>query len=203
MTGVIDLNHLERGLAYEEFKAIVSRQIEEGEKLPEEECDPYHNYMKLNMARMMRLDRDIRLIDDFRTIQARIKKPIVWVLLVEAWCGDVAQNLPVFARIVREVPDISLTLLLRDQNLDVMDHYLTSGGRAIPKLICLQKADFKELGTWGPRPREAQQIMTAYKANPQGAKEEVIKTIQLWYVKDRGVSLQKELLELLSLWGVV
>ena len=180
---------------------MAAQQIEAGEDVPQEECDPYLDYIKLNMARMKRLDRDIRLIEGFKTLQARIKIPITWIVLAEAWCGDVAQNLPVFARIAGEVTDIELKLLLRDQNLDVMDHYLTNGGRAIPKLICLHSADLKELGTWGPRPQEAQQIMKEYKANPIGPKDEMIKKIQLWYLKDKGVSLQNELLNLLSLCG--
>lgn len=203
MTRIITAQHLERGMAYEDFLADVSRQIEEGRDLPPEECDPYLDYMKLNRARMKRLYRDVQLIDGFKALQRSLQLPLTWVVLVEAWCGDVAQNLPIFAKIAHNVPEIHLVLLRRDKNLDVMDRYLTNGGRAIPKLICLQSKDLKELGTWGPRPQEAQQIMEDYKTHPVGPKDDVIKRIQLWYVKDRGMTLQRELLALLSHWGVV
>ena len=60
-----------------------------------------------------------------------------------------------------------------------MDHYLTNGGRSIPKLVVLRAADLTELTTWGPRPAEAQELLYAYKAmDPKPPYEEFNKQLQ-------------------------
>ena len=44
----------------------------------------------------------------------------------------VAQNLPVVAKLAEHNPNIDLRIILRDENLDLMDEHLTDGGRSIP-----------------------------------------------------------------------
>ena len=64
---------------------------------------------------------------------------LTWLVLTESWCGDAAQNLPIMARIVEANPNISLKIVLRDENTSLMNQYLTKGGKSIPKLICIDK----------------------------------------------------------------
>ena len=58
--------------------------------------------------------------------------------------------------------NINLQLVLRDENLELMDLFLTNGGRSIPKLIALDK-DLNILFTWGPRPQTATNMVLDYK----------------------------------------
>lgn len=44
-------------------------------------------------------------------------------MLTEGWCGDAAQNLPVINKIAEENPNINLKLVLRDENLELMDEF--------------------------------------------------------------------------------
>ncbi|MEL7362077.1 MAG: thioredoxin family protein, partial [Bacteroidota bacterium] len=53
---------------------------------------------------------------------------------------------------------LSLHVLLRDENVDLIERYHTNGSHSIPKLIAFD-ADGAELFTWGPRPAEAQAQM--------------------------------------------
>ena len=64
-----------------------------------------------------------------------VKENWIWLILTEAWCGDAAQNIPTIEKIARENDRIKTLYLLRDENLELMDKYLTGGARAIPKLI--------------------------------------------------------------------
>jgi len=40
--------------------------------------------------------------------------------------------------------------------------------------------------------------MLTHKANPTEPKEEVIKKIQLWYAKDKGKTIQEEIIKLIK-----
>src|SRR5438045_3571769 len=56
--------------------------------------------------------------------------------IAEAWCGDVYRELPTMARIA-EASGMTLRVFLRDQNPDIMDEFLSNGGksRAIPVFV--------------------------------------------------------------------
>ena len=67
------------------------------------------------------------------------------------------------------------------------------------KLICLDQ-NLKELGTWGPRPKFLQDWMYENKANPKMEMSELKEQFQIWYTKDKGQTLQKEMILLLKSW---
>ena len=66
---------------------------------------------------------------------ARIDHPQLWMVLTEPWCGDSAQCLPCLDILAEIHAYITMRFLLRDDNLDIMDHYLTDGKRSIPLLV--------------------------------------------------------------------
>lgn len=115
-------------------------------------------------------------------------------MLTEAWCGDAAQNLPVIAKVAQLNPHITLTLLLRDEHPEIMDVYLTHGGKSIPKLIAVAE-NGTELFTWGPRPEALQELVEAYKANPDRPYAEFLEEVQRWYNADKTESVQRELVK--------
>lgn len=203
LKGTISLQSINKGLSYSEFKELAKEEIKEGDKDTSDKCDPYLEYKKLNIVRIERLDKTVTLNEKTINRFQKLLTRLYWIVLVESWCGDVAQNVPIISKMADISPNIELKLLPRDQNLDIMDAFLTNGGWAIPKLICLSADKLSVLGTWGPRPKDAQEMMDKYKANPIGSKEEIIKKIHLWYSKDKGVSIQREFLSLLSRRGVI
>jgi hypothetical protein len=81
-----------------------------------------------------------------------------------------------------------------------MDQYSTNGARSIPKLIAIGREDRKVLGTWGARPREAQELF--YKLKSEGLeKPAIMEQIQRWYLEDKGRSIQQEFAELTAKWA--
>lgn len=154
-------------------------------------------YTKLNLARMQRLNKKVELSEDLRAKVIQVEIPQTWYILTEAWCGDAAQNIPVLVAAALPNPLINVKLLLRDENPELMDAYMTNGGRSIPKLIAVDE-DFNELFTWGPRPAGANEMMLAYKANPVQTLKEFVEDIQRWYIADKTKSVQKELTEILE-----
>ncbi len=157
-------------------------------------------YTKMNIQRMKRWDKTLVLSKAILDKTPLINKRWTWLVLVEAWCGDVAQNLPVWAMIADLSPNIDLRLILRDENLDIMDQHLTNGGRSIPKLICLNTETLAVLGTWGPRPAPVQDMLLAYKKNPSESYADLAKKMHTWYAKDKAQTLQNEIQHLITTW---
>jgi len=123
--------------------------------------------------------------------------PGTWHLLVllEDWCGDAVNSVPVIQRLADANPNITLRVLERDRNLDLMDAHLTNGARAIP-LVIAYDADFVERGHWGARPAPLQQWVREH--GMQLDKEERYKQVRTWYVRDRGATIAEEMLTLLE-----
>lgn len=80
------------------------------------------------------------------------------IVLTEDWCGDAMVNVPILLRIC-EKAKIEARMLLRDQNLELMDQYLTDGTkRAIPIFIFIDESG-NEYAVWGPRAPKVQQFV--------------------------------------------
>ncbi len=92
------------------------------------------------------------------------------VSLTADWCGDAALCVPIMQRIA-ELASIETRFLIRDENLELMDQYLTNGtARSIPIFILTNELG-DELAVWGPRSPEVQQWVTEHKTKlpEQGA----------------------------------
>lgn len=182
---------------YTDYMLLMEQVVREERTTGPKQSAEMNMYTKLNLHRMQRLNKTAVLNPDLTSAIRNIQLPQTWYILTEAWCGDAAQNIPVLALAASMNPAITLKLLLRDENPDLMDLYLTNGGRSIPKLIAIDK-DFNELFRWGPRPAGAQLLLQAYKANPVKSYQEFSEEIQRWYNTDKTRSLQKELLDVIE-----
>ena len=193
----LDLIAQARKYSYSDYKALAEDQVKEGMTASPHLLD----YTKLNLQRMKRLDKTIGLIPEVTAALGKLSRKLNWVVISEAWCGDAAQNVPILANIAEASGGkIKLQFVLRDQNLELMDKYLTNGGRSIPKLICIDAETQEESGTWGPRPAKAQELF--YKLKQEGLpKEEFMAEIHAWYTNDKTRTTQLELAALLEKWN--
>ncbi len=153
--------------------------------------------LKLNLQRTSRLDKTFEPESETRELFSQINNPQQWIVLTETWCGDSAQIVPVIAKLAQLNSKIDLKILLRDSNPDFMDLYLTNGGRAIPKLI-VYDGNNEELFTWGPRPVAARDLFLKLKSEGM-EKNEINKELHLWYGKNRGKEVEKEITDQISL----
>ncbi|MEO6721403.1 MAG: thioredoxin family protein [Ferruginibacter sp.] len=82
----------------------------------------------MNFTRTQRIHKTLVINQELKNTIENIQNIYTWIVLTEAWCGDSAQNLPVIAEIAKLNPDkIKLYILLRDENPELMDNYLTNG----------------------------------------------------------------------------
>lgn len=187
----------EKSITYQEYVELVKGLLVEGKSTGFTQTEALTNYSMLNDKRMNRLDKTIKIFDDFTEAFQQEVVPQTWLVITEGWCGDAAQNLPVIKKIADQNPNINLKLILRDENDALMQLFLTNGNKAIPKLIALD-TDFNVLFTWGPRPTIATKMVLDYK-NEFGVLDAKFKQdLQVWYNKNKGKNLQEDFVELLN-----
>ena len=158
-------------------------------------------YASDNVERMKRLVNNIAIEQKLYNLLSNNQQKMIWVVLTEPWCGDASQIVPALAAFADISEHISFKILLRDSNLEVMDAYLTNGGRSIPKLICLNAETGEELGTWGPRPQSIQKIVMEQKNDPTTSFGEKVRQIHAWYEENKTRDIQLEFIELLKQWN--
>jgi hypothetical protein len=153
------------------------------------------HYSKMNLSRMKRWMKAGVMNPELEEAVKAISEPQTWVVLTEAWCGDAAHTVPFMALLAELNPNITLDIKMRDENLDLMDKYLTKGGRSIPKMIAFNASE-QEVFNWGPRPKKMQEAFYEMK-ELNLPYSEVSESLQKMYNKDKGILFQEEFLGLL------
>lgn len=95
----------------------------------------------------------------FESLQHRDDLKVL--ILAADWCGDVVRNVPVVFRVL-ETAGIKAEVLILEENQDVMDDFLTMGGRSVP-IVIFTDTGGHVLGHWGPRPEHVQRFMIEFK----------------------------------------
>lgn len=196
---MISQKDIDKSMSFNEYYQLNEELAATGKTTGNDQSESLINYTKLNFSRMKRILKITPISADVTSTIDCLNEPLTWIVLAESWCGDAAQNLPVFAKIAEANPNITVKVLLRDENENLMNQYLTNGGKSIPKLICIDK-DFNELGTWGPRPKFLQDWLYKEKADPSMDMNELKEQFQVWYTKDKGQTLQREMVLSMKKW---
>ncbi len=186
---------VQQGLDHDQYMDIMRQQADQDEDGLDEEAAQKLEFTRLNLHRSERIERTYRPTGPIIGLMAAITEPQLWLVITEPWCGDSAQCMPYFAVLARDHANITLRYVLRDANLDIMDEFLTDGKRSIPRL-----AAFDEQGDilfqWGPRPAAAQAVFD--QARDEGLeKPDLLERLHLFYGRDRGKALEKEIIALL------
>jgi hypothetical protein len=202
MPVTINRTDILKTMNYEQYRKLINDLMADNKTTGTNQSEEIIQYARMNIFRMDRLDNNTTLNPELLEALQQVPNKLIWLVLTEGWCGDAAQIVPVLERMADSSPNIDLMILLRDENLDLMDRYLTNGTRSIPKLICLHADTLKELGTWGPRPQPAQQLLEEHRARPNADYKEFAEKLHAWYAKDRTQTIQQELLPLIKQWSV-
>lgn len=119
----------------------------------------YVDGMKVNREGLLTLYDSYRLPEEDRGFYEGLAgEKLRAVVLTADWCGDAMLCLPILKRIA-EVAGIEMRYLIRDENLELMDQYLTNGkSRSIPIFVFLD-SEGQEQVVWGPRSPEVQRLV--------------------------------------------
>ena len=186
-------NSISKSCSYNEYRSLIFTYAQEGKTTGLISSSDYINYTKLNESRMHRLDKTIEVKEETKALLENLSKEYIWLVISETWCGDAAQVVPVINKMAEVASKIDLRIVLRDENEDLMNLFLTNGTKSIPKLIIIEKETGEVIGDFGPRPTQAKQLIIDYKA-AHGVVDETAKIeLQKWYLADKGVSIQNEI----------
>ncbi|PKV63409.1 thioredoxin family protein [Pontibacter ramchanderi] len=197
---VITSEHLAKAMTYTQYRELMDTLLAENKTTGTNHSEAMVEYTRMNAQRMRRVEKTTELDNELVDLMLSVQNRMIWVIVTEAWCGDAAQTVPALVKIAEASPLIEVKLLLRDEYPEVIDAYLTNGGRSIPKLIVLDAETMEEVGTWGPRPAPAQALFMEMKAKDVPYSEFVEK-LHGWYGKDRSKALLQEFKELIPQWG--
>ncbi len=187
-------------MSFGEYVGLIDKLLEEGKTTGENQSETMFNYGRLNRQRMRRLEKTVEITDSLTQKARNNSRKQIWLTITEGWCGDAAQNIPIIEKIAAESPNIETRYILRDENLELMDAYLTNNARSIPKLIALDAKTLEELGTWGPRPQQAMDYFLEMR-EAGFEKSEMMEKLQRWYNADKNRAVLGEFEELLDSWA--
>lgn len=192
------INSLSNSFSYQEYRNLVTTTFLNGKATGNEQSESLVHYTELNEARMHRLDKTMKVTDEVKLFLENLKSEYIWLVISEGWCGDAAQILPIINKMAEVTDKIDFRIVLRDDNEPLMNEFLTNGSKSIPIVVILEKESLEVINHFGPRPKPAIDLVKNYKEK-FGVVDETIKTdLQKWYLHDKGVSSQEEIINLMK-----
>lgn len=189
-------NSLEKALTYSKYRTLVKELLSQGKATGPDQNQSRLDFSKLNDRRMDRLDKTLKVLPTTQERLTKLNEEFTMLVIAEGWCGDAAQVLPIVNKISESSDLVNMKVVLRDENEELMDEFLTNGSRSIPKVIILDK--YKNVvDSWGPRPSIASKMVAEYKRRHGKVDEAIKKDLQIWYNKDKGSNTQDDILKLL------
>ena len=189
------LNRIVHGLSFEDYMA----QWEMKNALPMRGLDPigrrYRFYSKYNIERQARVDALWEPSQAFIDAVDHAPGPATWLFITDDWCVDSAYSLPLVRWATERRDDLALRILMKDDHLDILDHFLTNGKRSIPKWIGLTETGEVQF-SWGPQPEEIRAIRQ--NLMDSGAEGKIVSSTTVdWYADHGWTYVEKEMIETL------
>ncbi|PKB43092.1 thiol-disulfide isomerase/thioredoxin [Cellulophaga sp. RHA19] len=192
-------NAISSAMPYLEYRELMRNLVANNKSTGIVQTDALANYTMLNDKRMKRLDKTTKLPDATINKIKQVKAKTTWLVLTESWCGDAAQSMPVMQKFADQNPNIDVKVIFRDENLELMNHFLYNNTLSIPRLIAFNEDTQEVIGDWGPRPSKLTKIVEDFKAKNGGLTPEFKQELQVWYNKDKGQNTIEDLTQLLAL----
>lgn len=187
---------INKAMDYTQYNMLFKQLVEE-ERTTGEFSQMKVDYTKLNFSRTKRLDKTAKVSEEAMEVFKSISNKQTWLVITEPWCGDAAQTLPFLNKIAQEADNIDLKIVLRDDNLELMNQFLTNGSQSIPIVIMIDE-DMNVLQTFGPRSKAATKLVSDYKEEHGKIDDAFKEIIQVWYNKDKGISIVNDLVNSLT-----
>lgn len=121
-------------------------------------ANEYIEKMEQNQEGLLHIYDTFHLPEDNTFFENLSEKNLRVIVLTEDWCGDAMLNIPILLQLADQT-NMEVRMLLRDDNLELMDQYLTNGtARSIPIFIFINEAG-EEVMKWGPRAEKLQEFV--------------------------------------------
>jgi thiol-disulfide isomerase/thioredoxin len=189
---------INKAISYTDFRAQVAKHVEDGTSSGPYQSEALSHYTLLNNSRMKRLDKTIKIDESIAEKFKSFKGNQTWIVLTESWCGDAAHSMPVMNKVAELAENIDFKVLHRDENIELMNQFLTNGSMSIPKLILFDNDSQEVINDWGPSPSTVQQMTKDFKALHETLTPEFKKEVQVWYNQNKGKCIAGDLVKLIA-----
>jgi hypothetical protein len=195
-TPVLTAEQLATGLPYPSYRQHIAEVMATPQ--PDEQLAKMLPHYQQAVTRMDQVAPTVELLPELQAALGQLSGHYLWAIITEGWCGDASHTVPLIEAVAQASGGhLDTRYFLRDSHPDLIDRYLTNGGRAIPIAVVLHADTLTEAGVWGPRPAPLQVIHQDMKAREVPFKE-VITTVNAWYDQDATRTTQQELLALVQ-----
>jgi hypothetical protein len=193
---VLTDQQLATGLSYPAYRQHIAEVM--ATPAPTEQVAKMLPHYQQAVGRMDQITPTVVLLPELQAALGQLSGHYLWAIITEGWCGDASHTVPILQAVAEASGGrIDTRYFLRDSHPDLIDRYLTNGGRAIPIAVLLHADTLTEAAVWGPRPAPLQAIHQELKAKETPFKE-VITTVNKWYDADASRTTQHELLTLVQ-----
>jgi len=189
---------IDKAISYQDYRTLVKQLVKAHSNSGIEKTEDLANYTKLNDRRMKRWDKTIKISEKIQQKILEFNQKVTWLIITESWCGDAAHVIPALNKIAELNANIDIKIVLRDENLELMDQFLTNGGRAIAKVIMIDNVTGEILNTYGPRPSDATELVNDYKKKHVALTPEFKEDLQHWYNKDKGQNIINDIVKIFN-----
>ena len=195
-TPVINPEQLASSLSYTAYRQHITDVLTQ--EAPDAQLAKMLPHYRENEDRMNSLAPTVTVLPELQAALSQLTQRYIWVVITEGWCGDAGQLVPIVEAVTQASNDhLETRYFLRDSNPELIDRYLTNGGRAIPITVVVHADTLTEAGVWGPRPAAAQTLVQGLKAR-EVPFSELVAQLHGWYAEDATRSTQQELLALVQ-----
>jgi len=184
--------HFKKGFSYAHYLNEVETLISQNKTSGAIQNDLMVNYTILAERRMRRWNKVLSIDSLTQEYFHQLEPKLKILIITEAWCGDASHLVPVFHRLGSINQNFEVKLTYRDENPELMSHFLTNNAKSIPIMIVMDEA-YNFLFSWGPRPIQMQKRVMDYKNKPDRSYEDFLNEVQVWYNQDKGKSAIEEI----------
>jgi hypothetical protein len=105
-------------MTHGEYIKLIDELLAGGKTTRPKQSEAMFNYGRLN--RECGLEETVVFDGGVISATKNLNSRMVWLILTEGWCDDVAQNIPVIEKIAAQSGNIETRYILRDENPDLM-----------------------------------------------------------------------------------
>ena len=189
---------INKAVSYKEFRTQVAKHVEAGTSSGPYQSEALSHYTLMNNSRMKRLDKTIKIDDSISEKFQNFKGNQTWIVLTESWCGDAAHSMPVMNKVAEMAENIDFKVLHRDENVELMNQFLTNGSMSIPKLILFDNDTQEVINDWGSSPSSVIKMTKDFKETHEVLTPEFKKEIQVWYNQNKGKCVAGDMVKLIE-----
>lgn len=189
---------LDNSINYTDYYRLMQKLVQNKVTTGDDVSEANINYTMLNERRMSRWNKKLKITESDETKIKEFNHEVIWLVISESWCEDAAHLIPVMNKAAELNGNINLRIVLRDDNKDLMNRFLTNGSESIPKLIMIETDTLEVIDTYGPRPSIVTEMVENFKKAHGKLTPEFKEDLQRWYNKDKGKNTIVDLTELLE-----